>query len=201
MWLVFLLSLFFPLYSWAYDLAGHSWTLTDVTEKRLSLDGLERTLKTNWDREASTDDLAHLYAFQLWKKSQIQTAKIFLLSESTKAIVATVVNDTHHLYAFDHIEKKFIHIEDWKHKYSKGFCEELINPSTATIFKIQEYYPKDHCLYMIVPSHIYKQVELYPTSTPKDFEEDEIAEACYQATDRKLFRRDHKRCRNWVRNP
>lgn len=202
MWYVFFLTFFYSLSSWALVLNAHSWQTTDISEKRISLDHLERTLKTNWDREASSEDLAHLYAYQIWKKSQIKTAKAFLLSNSTKAIVSTLVSDAHHLYAFDHQAKKFMHFEDWKQKYSPVHCEELVRPTDEIIFKIQirHLQLQDQCLYMIVPAHFYEQLELYPSSTPKDFSESDIVQACYQATDRKLFRKDEKRCRSWMRN-
>lgn len=202
MWIIFLLTLLTP-FSWSHNLPHHNWKLSDIADQRLSLEEIQRTLKTNWDKEASDINLAHLYAYQFWKITRLQTAKIFLFSNSPLAKVATVVNDSHHLYAFDHHEKRFLHIEDWKQKYSKMYCEELVNPSDETILKIQigNFYPQDKCFYMIVPGHVYQQLELYPTSTPKDFEESDVVQACYDATDRKIFRRDEKRCRNWARNP
>lgn len=183
-------------------LENHSWKLNDISKQQLTLEKMKQSLKTNWDHQASNEDLAHLYSYQLHKKFNINTAKIFLFTGNPSAQLATLVNDSNQFIAFDHQDKSFLHLPDWILKKAQSYCQEIKKPNEQIIFlmQIKRFKPaNDQCYYLIVPGHIYQQTEIYPTSTPKDYLEGDVVDACYQATDRRLFKKDGKRCRSWVR--
>lgn len=199
--LLVVLLAFSPL-AQAYSLTAHSWVLNDASRLNISNDQLIKGLRTKWDKEASPVDLAHLYSFQLHQKFKLNSAKVFLFSADSTTPVATVINDANHLMALDHQDKSFIHLQDWILKHAQSYCTELIHPNDQLILlmQINRFKPAaGQCYYMLVPAHVYQQLELYPTSTPKDFQFGDIVEACYQSTDRKLFKKDRKSCESWVK--
>lgn len=199
---LFLLVLSFFNQAQAHTLKNHSWVLSDMGKINIGSEQIKKSLKTNWDNEASSEDLAHLYAFQLSKKFNLKTAKIFLFTGSTPW-VSTVINEGNQLLTFDQREKSFLPLPDWMLKHSESYCTELLHPSDQVILlmQINRFKPSaGHCYFMIVPSHVYQQIELYPFSTPKELLHNDIVNACYNATDRKLFKKDKKRCESWVKN-
>lgn len=199
--LLLMLWLFFN-HAQAHTLKNHSWVLSDMANLHVSQEEIKNSLRSKWDHEASSEDLAHLYAFQFFKKFKLTTAKIFLFTGSTPW-VSTVLNDSNQLLTFDPLEKSFLPLHDWILKRAENNCSELIHPSDQVIFlmQINRFKPSaDHCYYMLVPSHVYQQIELYPFTTPKELLHSDVVDACYHATDRKLFKKDKKRCESWVKN-
>ncbi|MFA5583383.1 MAG: hypothetical protein WDA09_04135 [Bacteriovoracaceae bacterium] len=197
-----LLFLCFSLSVQAITLENHSWILDDISEQSLSIEQIQHSLRTNWDREADSVDLAHLYSYQLDKKFEISSGKVFLFSGDPSAQVATLINDSNQLMAFDHQQKKFLNLSDWLISKAQKNCLEIMNPSDQIIFLMQtkRFLPSNgDCYYMIQPGHIYQQEELYPYTTPKQYFESDIVDACFSATDRRLFKKDRKRCISWLR--
>jgi len=186
----------------AITLENHSWILNDISEQPLGLEQIQRSLKTNWDSEANSEDLAHLYSYQLYKKFGVSSGKVFLFSGKPSAQVATLINYSNQLMVFDHQQKKFLSLSEWPILETQKNCLEIMNPNDQIIFLMQtkRFKPSNgNCYYMIMPGHIYLQEELYPFTTPKDYFESDIVNACFSATDKRLFKRHKKRCASWVR--
>lgn len=184
----------------AVILKNHNWKLTDLAQTPYTDEQITNSLRKNWDLNADDEDLAHLYSYQIFKNFKVTTAKVFLFHKSHSSQSATLINERGNLLAFDHSNKNFVELEDWIFARSSRQCSQLVNPTAQAIFMIQmnQFNPGNNCYYMIVPAHVWQRLELYPTSIPKDFFEDDIVEACFNSIDRKLFKKDAKACRNWV---
>lgn len=129
------------------------------------------------------------------------SGKIFLFTDFAKSKVATFINDNREIFVFDHQEKVFHPFYYWISKYSNNKrCYELANPSEETTLKMQinRFNPGENCYYVITPGYFWQQLEIYPTSEPRDYLINDIVDACYEASDRKLFRKDRKRCQYWA---
>ena len=179
---------------------NHTWSLSDINSIGFTQEDIARSLRTNWDKEALDRDLAHLYSYQIFKKFNVTSGKIFLFTEYGKSKVATFINDDRDIFIFDHQEKSFVPFYKWIAKYSERRCFEMVNPSNEIILKMQinRFDPGSSCYYVITPGTFWQQLEIYPNADFRNYELEDIVDACYEATDRKLFRRDRKRCKTWV---
>ncbi len=197
--LVFFSNLF--AYADTVFIKNHSWALSDINSFGFTQEDIIKSLRTNWDREALDQDLAHLYSYQIFKKFNVTSGKIFLFTDYAKSNVATFINDDREIFVFDHQEKVFHPFYYWISKYSDNKrCYELANPSEETTLKMQinRFNPGENCYYVITPGYFWQQLEIYPTSLPRDYLINDIIDACFEASDRKLFRKDRKRCQYWA---
>lgn len=181
-------------------LKNHSWPITDISLTPYHDQHILRSLKTDWDPQALEEDLAHLYSFQIQRKFGISTAKIFLFEKPNLTHTAVLINESESLLALDHHQQRFIHIDDWIFQRSGRRCSELSNPSEQAILlmQINQFNPGNSCYFMIVPGHVWQRLELYPTSTPKDFSEEDLRKACYDSTTKSIFTRDGQACKKWI---